>query len=303
MMTWLNILAAANPVDHIIDHPIGGQMKFSNVSLMLSVSALITLLIVVPAARRIQTGSSRSLEDFRTQGVMANLVEVICLYLRNEVFKPLLHDKTDRYIGILWTFFWFILVCNVMGLVPLIDLTSLVGHLTGIEVLGNHGHGYGGTATQSIWVTGALALVAFLLINLAGLATDPVGYFKHWTGGAPWYMWPIIIPVEFAGVFVKPVALALRLFANMSGGHIMLAVLFSFVPALIKALGAAGYAVALVPLAGATAIYMLEVLVAFIQAFIFTFLTGMFLGQLVAHGHDDHGHDHDHASGHEAHGH
>ena len=107
-------------------------------------------------------------------------------------------------------------------------------------------------------------------------------------------MWPIIVVVEFAGIFIKPIALAIRLFANMTGGHMMLAVLFSFVPMLIKGLGPVGYGVALVPLAGATAIYMLEVLVAVLQAFIFTFLTGMFLAQLIIHDHDhdeEHGHE------------
>ncbi len=290
MMTAVaSILAASNPVDHITDHAINHQMMFSNVTLMLIVASIVTMLIVIPAAKKIATGEARTLDDFRAQGAMANFVEVVCLYLREEVFRPILRHETDRYIPILWTFFWFILVCNVLGLMPFGDLT---GGIFGL----NHHHGFGGTATQSIWVTGALAFLAFLLINGVALAKDPVGYFKHMTGGAPWYMWPIIIPVEFAGVFVKPVALALRLFANMSGGHIMLAVLFSFVPSLIKALGPAGYGLALIPIAGATAIYMLEVLVAFIQAFIFTFLTGMFLGQLIVHG--DHDHDEAHGAAH-----
>lgn len=281
MMTLTGLLAASNPLDHVTDKPLGGSWVISNVTIMLVVSAAITAAIIIPAAKRIRVGEGRTTDDYRAQGLLANFVEAVCLYLRDEVFKPVLGKDTDKYIGILWTFFWFILVCNILGLVPLIDLT---GGIFGL----NHGHGIGGTATQSIWVTGTLAFCAFLLINIPPLIKDPVHYVIHLTGGAPWFMWPIIIPVELAGIFVKPFALALRLFANMTGGHVMLAVLFGFVPALVKGLGATGYAMSVIPIAGATAIYMLEVLVAFIQAFIFTFLTGLFLGQLIAHGHDDH---------------
>jgi F-type H+-transporting ATPase subunit a len=118
-----------------------------------------------------------------------------------------------------------------------------------------------------------------------------------------------MVPVELLGMVVKPVALALRLFANMTGGHIIIAVLLGFVPALIEALGPTGYALAILPLLGGVAINILEILVAFIQAFIFTFLTTLFLGQLVVHEHEEHheehgeeehehGHGHDHGHGH-----
>lgn len=284
MNSLVSLLAASNPLDHVTDKQLGGSWVISNVTIMLVVSSLITAAIIIPAAKRIRVGESKTTDDYRAKGLLANFVEAICLYLRDEVFKPVLGKDTDKYIGILWTFFWFILVCNLMGLVPLIDLT---GGLFGI----NNNHGIGGTATQSIWVTGALAFCAFLLINIPPLLKDPVHYVVHLTGGAPWFMWPIIIPVELMGIFIKPFALALRLFANMTGGHVLLAVLFSFIPALIQGLGTPGYALSIIPILGATAIYMLEVLVACIQAFIFTFLTGLFLGQLIAHGHDEHDHD------------
>ena len=279
--------AAGSPVGHVTDHPLIGWY-ISNVTVLLALATILTMLLIIPAARRIATGPARnSIDDYRAQGLLANFVEAVCLYLREEVFRPILHDQTDKYIPVLWTFFWFILICNLLGLVPLIDLT-----MAGYVAMGGDPrgwHGFGGTATQSIWVTGALALVAFIIINVTGLMKDPIGYFKHLTGGAPWFMWPIIIPVEAAGIFIRPIALALRLFANMTGGHVMLAVLFSFVWSLSNALGTVGHGLALIPLLGATAIYMLEVLVAFIQAFIFTFLTGLFLGQVLPH---DHAHDH-----------
>lgn len=332
-MNPMLILAASDPIAHVIDKPIltnhdGSLWWVSNVSVMLVLSALATLALILPAARRIRTGEARTLEDFRTEGISANLVESICLYLRDEVFRPVLGDDTDKYTPVLWTFFWFILICNLMGLIPFLDATLAVASLVNGEEWinswhpyvigasneavdsGKHSfHGIGGTATQSIWVTGALATVAFVFVNGTAFVKDPIGFCKHQTAGAPWFMWPIMIPVEIMAMFVKPVALALRLFANMTGGHIIIAVLLSFVPALIYSMGTAGYGLALLPLLGTVAINFLEVMVAFIQAYIFTFLSCLFLGQLVVHeheeGHGEHGEEHAHAHAHgaEAHAH
>ena len=279
----------ADPLGHVVDHSLPGMnWVISNATIMLVLSAIVTALVIIPAARRIATGPARTLDDLRAKGVFANLIETICVYLRDLVFRPVLHDQTDRFAPMLWTFFFFILFCNLLGLVPLIDLSLLVAKLTGYK--NPEFHGIGGTATQSIWVTGALAVVAFLFYNGVAIAKDPIGWARHMTGGAPWFMWPIMIPVEIIGMFVKPFALALRLFANMTGGHIIIAVLLGFTAALVDNLGAVGYGMSIIPILGATAIYILEVVVALIQAFIFTFLTCLFLGQLVVHHHDDHGH-------------
>jgi len=308
-MMWINMLAASDPIAHVVDSPLwtnesGTIWYISNVTVMLVVSAVVTCLLLIPAARQITTGPGGTIEDLRSRGLLANMVEAVCLYLREQVFRPVLGDQTDRYAPILWTFFWFILVANMLGLVPILDGTALLGKIIGIDI-GYHGHGIGGTATQSIWVTGALAVIAFTYWNVMGFTKDPVGYFKHLTAGAPFYMWPIMVPVEIIGMFVKPIALALRLFANMTGGHIIIAVLLSFVPALIIGFdgGAAGYGLAIIPLLGSVAIFLLEILVGFIQAFIFTFLSTLFLGQMVVHEHDDHeehGEDDGHGE-HEAH--
>jgi len=281
-------LAAANPVSHVVDKPwIEGELFgldvwwLSNVTFMLVVGALVTAGIVIPAARRIATGPGRGIEDLRAKGLWSNLVESVCLYMRDDVFRPVLGEQTDRYTPILWTFFWFILVSNLLGLIPLLDITAMFG-------LGPHGHGVGGTATQSIWVTGALSVVAFLFYVGTAFIKDPIGFMKHLTAEAPWFMWPIMVPVEIIGLLIKPLALAMRLFANMTGGHLVIAVLLSFIGPLITALGGIGYGVAILPLLGAVAINMLEVLVALIQAYIFTFLTCLFLGQLVVHEHEEH---------------
>lgn len=280
------VLAAANPIDHITDKPLIGGWLISNYTVMLVLNAIVTMLILIPAARRIATGKSGTIDDLRAKGLFANLVETICLYLRNDLFKPVLQEHTDRYTPMLWTFFWFILICNLMGLIPMLDITAAMGL--------NHGHGIWGTPTQSIWVTATLATISFFIVNGIGLLKDPVAFAKHLTGGAPVYMWPLMIPVELIGTFVKPFALALRLFANMTGGHIIIAVLLGFIPALIQWNGTWGTGLAIIPLIGTTAINVLEILVAFIQAYIFTFLTCVFLGQLIVH-------DEDHGEHHEAH--
>jgi len=290
-------LSSTNPVSHVTDKPIlviNDLWVISNVTVMLVISGILTLLVIVPAARRIATGKTGTLDDLRTRGTIANLVEAVCLYLRDELFRPVLGEQTDRYVAMLWTFFWFILINNLLGLVPLVDITAAMG-------LNEHTfkdddnkiqtivYGIGGTATQSIYVTSTLAVIAFLWFNSIAVFKDPIGFFKHLTAGAPMYMWPIMVPVEIAGTFVKPFALALRLFANMSGGHIIVATLLGFVVSLAAGMGGvAGHGLAIIPLVGAIAVYFLEILVAFIQAFIFTFLTCLFLGQLVVHPHDDH---------------
>ena len=290
VLTWT--LAAANPVGHVTDKPIYGQWLISNVTVMLVLSGLLTLLLIIPAAKKITSGRAGNLEDLQTRGTAANLVEAICLYLRDEVFRPVLHEQTDKYVPVLWTFFWFILISNLLGLVPLVDLLAAIG----INEYHDSYVGIGGTATQSIWVTGTLAAIAFVWFNGTALLKDPIGFAKHLTAGAPMYMWPIMIPVEIIGTFVKPFALALRLFANMTGGHIIVATLLSFVVALATGLGdVAGHGLAIIPLLGTIAIYFLEVLVAFIQAYIFSFLTCLFLGQLVVHAHEGEHPPHDEA--------
>ena len=293
------VLAAANPVGHVTDKPILPGYVVSNVTVMLVLSGLVTLLLIIPAARRIATGKTGTLDDLRAKGTLANFVEAICLYLRDDVFRPILGEQTDRYIPMLWTFFWFILVSNLLGLVPLVDITAAFG----INVRGGHAVGIGGTATQSIWVTGTLAAISFIWFNGSGFVKDPVGFLKHLTAGAPWYMWIIMVPVEIIGTFVKPVALALRLFANMTGGHIIVATLLSFVVGLGTGMrGAAGNGLAILPLLGTIAIYFLEILVAFIQAYIFTFLSGLFLAQLVVHHHEEHEHGDEHGAAAASHG-
>jgi len=287
---------AANPVGHVIDHPFivlenGWVLWSSNMTNML-VATLLVLAGGFYAASRVRTGAEGEGNDrYLAKDRFAQLIEVFFLYLREKVIRPLLHERTEKFTPYLLTLFFWILANNLLGLIPLLDIHNL----TFTELAAAHRAWIGGTATQNLWVTGALALIAGIVINIAGIrALGFKEYMNHMTGGAPVMAWPLLIPIEIMGFLViKPVALAIRLFANMTAGHILLAVLLSF-PAM--ALGASyliGVPVTIISVAGAVAIMFLELFVAFLQAFVFMFLTAVFLSQLAPHG--DHAHDHEHA--------
>lgn len=291
-------LAADNPVDHVVNHPFitsaDGWWLWSSHVGMLVLSGLIMLIVGPMVAKSIATGpESDGNERYLTKGKFAQTIEVICLYLREKAVRPLLGDRTDRFMPFLWTVFFFILVNNLLGLIPIMDILFLINK----DWKAEHRVPIGGTATGNIAVTAALAFVSFLVINAAGIKQLGLsGYLKHLTGGAPVAIWPILVPVEVMGIFIKPVALAIRLFANMTAGHVLLATLFMFVGMSLSAGLAIGAPVTLISCIGAFAITFLELFVAFLQAFVFMFLTAVFVSQLAHHG--DHDHDHDHAHDH-----
>ena len=309
-MLELVTLAADNPVDHVVPHPFPGldNWMWSNIQSNLIISAIILIVGGLLIARSIETGPQREGTDrYVTKNRFAHMVEVICLYLRDSVVRPLLHERTDRMMPFLWTIFFFILVNNLLGLVPLLDLQ----HLLFPAWKASHTAAVGGTATQSLAVTGALALIAGFAFNITGIRELGIKeYIKHQTGGVPITLpfLPIVLLVfviELVGnLFIKPVALAIRLFANMTAGHILLATLFLFVKMGAAAGPAIGLPVGLVSFLGSIAIYFLEIFVAFLQAFVFMFLTTVFISLLSHHGDHDHdhahdqlGHDHDHDHG------
>jgi F-type H+-transporting ATPase subunit a len=298
-------LGADDPLGHvvnaasIVNHD--GYWLWSDNQGALVLSGLIIILVGLFAASRIRTGPQKDgANAYIPRGKFAHMIEVLCVYLREEVIRPLLHDRTDRFTPLLLTFFFFILVNNLIGLTPIRDLFHAL-HLPS---------GYiGGTATQNIWVTGTLAVLAALLFNVAAIARlGPVGFVQHMTGGLPWYMFPIallLLVIEAAGQFIiKPFALALRLFANMTAGHVLIASILGFAGVAIASMtSGGGYgangAITIVSVLAATAMMFLELFVAFLQAFVFMFLTTIFIS-LMDH-HDEHGHEHEHghAHGHE----
>jgi F-type H+-transporting ATPase subunit a len=245
----------------------------SNNIITLSISA-VAMLIIFPLITRAYQRREHVPTGTR------NFFEVILIYVREEVARPVLGEQTDRFVPFLWTLFFFILFNNLMGLLPLDVLT---GWFMGPMRL----HPIGGTATANIWVTGALAVIAFAMWQVNGIrANGLMKYLKHFTGGAPLYMAPIMVPLEFIGMFIKPFALAIRLFANMFAGHMVLAVLLMFTATAFAAGATIGWAVSIVVVLASVAMMCLELFVAFLQTYIFVFLTAMFIAQLVVHEHE-----------------
>lgn len=282
----IELLAAASPIDHVTDKTVAGELTMHMVSLGLAF--VVGMGVLLLSAKSISTGKEHlGTPRFLTKGRLAQLVEVITLYLLENTIRPVLKEDSDRFTPFLLSLFFFVLTCNLMGLIPIMDLQHLVGHFTTFD---DHYAFVGGTATSSLGVTAGLALFSFIAIQYQGFRSLGVkGWCVHLAGGAPLYLLPIMLPVELFGLFIKPVALAIRLFANMLGGHTLLAVTAGFgVTAwqMSEANWAITGGIELVAVVAAILISFLELFVAFLQAFIFMFLTSVFIGQMT-HFHDD----------------
>ncbi len=275
---------AANPISHVTDVTVwapGGVTILTRHILMQLTAALLLLLIMPRLVRRM----SKNVEA-PTGGL--NGLEAICQYFREDVARPALGEHTDRFVPYIWSAFFYVLFCNLLGLIPFDAWSEAIFHHTY----------YGGTATGNIWTTATLAICTLIMIVLNGLRLQGKAYLAHFCPGPLWLA-PLLVPVEIIGLVAKIFALAVRLFANMLAGHILLAVLLSFIGSAGLALGfGAGYiGVGVASMLGSVAINLLEIFVAFLQAFIFTFLTTLFIGQAVNiehHGDEEHG-EHAHA--------
>ncbi len=193
----------------------------------------------------------------RPRGFASGL-EAVVLYVRNEVILANVGPGGAGYAPLLLTFFFFILTANLLGLVP-----------------------YGSTVTGNISVTATLAIISFIVIEIAGMRALGKGYVNtviYWPheGNIAMriFLSLILTPVELIGKFTKPFALAIRLFANMTAGHVMVLALIG----IIFTFGS--YIIAPVPLAMTLAIMLFEVFVALLQAYIFTMLVSVFIGQI-----------------------
>jgi F-type H+-transporting ATPase subunit a len=218
----------------------------------------------------------------------SNMLEAVCEYLRKEVAEPVLHEHTDRFIKYVWSVFFFVLTLNILGLLPIPVISNLFGtHL-------------GGTATGNIWVTATLAVMTMAMMVVNGLRLGGTAYLAHFFPGPLWLK-PLLGLVEIIGLIAKVFALAVRLFANMIAGHILLAVLLSFIGMAGAKSAGLGLGIGLIVVSGSVAINFLELFVAFLQAFIFTFLTTLFIGMSVVLHHDENEGGHAHGHGAEAH--
>lgn len=287
----------ADVLSHVLDKTIAGGDSFGLTmnTVTLLVGFPLFLLFMHAATKSIALGhESEGNERYITKGRLGQVIEVIVIGLRDQFIKPQLGDQTNRFLPLLLTLFFFILWFNLFGLVPLIDVQYLVGYIA----LGPENYDglkyIGGTATGRLATNAALALVVFLVWNLHGIKSNGLGgWLHHFLGGAPLYLAPIMIPVEIIGAFVKPIALTIRLFANMTAGHVLLAAIIGFIGMALGGLGLlAGAPIALVAFIAAVLVFFLEVFVATLQAFVFMFLTAVFIAQMSHHEHDDHAHEH-----------
>jgi F-type H+-transporting ATPase subunit a len=224
-----------------------------HVVMMLLAATLCALtLITAAAAHRRHTHAVG-----RPRGFAAG-IEAMVLYLRNEVVLPNVGHHGNAFVPFVLTLFFFILFANLLGLIP-----------------------YGSTATGNISVTAMLAIITFIVVEVAGMRAQGVGYLNtiiYWNKDLPIAMRVpmalIMSPVEVIGKFTKPFALAIRLFANKTAGHIVVLALVGLIFTFANLAAGA-------PLLMAVAIMVLELFVAFLQAFIFSLLSAVFIGQMV----------------------
>jgi F-type H+-transporting ATPase subunit a len=177
-----------------------------------------------------------------------NALEVLVLFIRDEVVKPNFHEKTDKFLPFFLSLFTVILFSNLLGLLP-----------------------WGASATGNVNVTAGLALCSLTLIIGMGIKENGIGGFlQHFAPpGVPLWLMPLMILIEIVSFFIRPFALTIRLFANMLAGHAVLAVLLGLIISLWFAVPS---------LAVATGVFLLEIIVALIQAYIFIMLTATFAG-------------------------
>ena len=218
------------------------------------------LVFLVVAAAIVLVVTRLALRSYRKGGVptgMGAAVETIVLFIRDEIAEKNIGHDGRVYTPLLCSFFFFILIAALIGLMP-----------------------FSATSTGNVSVTLGLAIVSFAAMQYAGISKyGLVGHFKNLVPpGLPVWLLPIMVPVEILSMFTKPFALMVRLFANMLAGHMVITALLMLIPLMAAINAAFGWAVVPVSLGLALFIMILELLVALIQAYIFTLLTAIFIG-------------------------
>jgi F-type H+-transporting ATPase subunit a len=266
-----------NPLEHAMDHftvelpwgrvvdlpkiplPGGHVFEVTRFMVMEVVAASLIILIMIPLARHV---AKRPV----SRGALMNAFEALVLFIRDKVARPSIGGHgADDFVPYLLTVFFFILVNNLLGLVP-----------------------SGASATGNINVTIVLALCTFGAVMYAGMRES--GVVGFWIKLVPSmdvpkplkvFLWPLMFVIELAGLLIRHFVLAVRLFANMLAGHVVLGVILGFI---LLAEGSLSYIVAPASVIGVVLLSFLELLVAFLQAYIFTLLSALFIGS-AAHPH------------------
>jgi F-type H+-transporting ATPase subunit a len=276
-----------------LDHPLVHLPKVFGIDFSVTKHVFMVWLVAALLFVTVTWIVRRYLRHERDQPVprgFMNALEAVVEFIRDSIVQPNVGSKWVRtWTPLLLTLFFFILAGNVVGLVPAFDLLALVNHtvlhLPAESFLSQITHG-GTTATGNFNVTAALATVTFLTIIVAGVRAH--GFVKHWMNmvptGLPWPIYILLIPIEIMGMFVRPFALTMRLAANMTGGHIAILAILSFVFMFTELFGhaAAGIGVGLVlSLPLAVGVSGLEIIVVLVQAYVFTLLTAVFIGMAI----------------------
>lgn len=230
---------------HLADSPIArlGPLALTKHLLMMWIAGAIALVFTAVAAR--------------TRGKLRTTADFVVSFVKDDIVQPYLHGSTLAYLPYFLTLFIMIFLMNLLGLVP-----------------------FGATATGNMSVTAGLSVLTFLLIQAAGIHAH--GFFHHFGNlvphGVPMVLAPLIFLLEVMGFVTKSLALCVRLFANMTAGHIVLLLFLGLILLFGQQKPAVGLAVAPIAVLLSLGLMMLELIVALIQAYVFTLLTAIFVG-------------------------
>jgi F-type H+-transporting ATPase subunit a len=267
---------SANPLDHVVDHPsielpwfsgphyelkldipLFGGLQITRFMIMELIVAVLMIALLVPVVRHIS-------RNHVSRGWFVNMFEAVLLFIRDQVARPAIGGHAaDRFLPYLWTVFFFILFNNLLGMFP-----------------------GGASATGNINVTFILAIMTLVVVVSAGMRESGVAGF--WLALVPHLdvprilkpaLWVLMFFIEVVGLLIRHVVLAVRLFANMFAGHVVLSVILGFT--LMAWSSMAFFLVMPVSVGGALCLSLLELFVAFLQAYVFTFLSALFIGSAV----------------------
>jgi F-type H+-transporting ATPase subunit a len=265
-----------NPLDHVVDHPSielpwfqgphyelkwdlpsFGPVQITRLMLMELIAAVLIVVFVIPVVRHISRNKV-------SRGSFMNMFEAVLLFIRDQVARPAIGGHAaDRFLPYLWTVFLFVLFNNLLGMFP-----------------------GGASATGNINVTLVLAVMTLVVVLSAGMRES--GMVGFWLAIVPHldvpillkpFLWPLMFFIEVAGLLIRHFVLAVRLFANMFAGHLVLAVVLGFT--VMAWPSVAFYLVMPVSIFGVICLSLLELFVAFLQAYVFTFLSALFIGAAV----------------------
>jgi F-type H+-transporting ATPase subunit a len=224
------------------------------------VCAILLVAVFVRLANRVRKGGL-------ARGSFWNMAEGMLEFLREKVIRPAIgeHDA-DRFVPLLWTMFFFILTCNLIGLVP-----------------------WSGSPTGSFGVTIALAIIVFLTVLMSGMMR--FGFIGYWKNLVPHMdlpfaalivLWPAIFFIEVLGLLIRHAVLGFRLLANMAAGHLVLAAILGLIVVAAESTGTGQWlTVTVIAVIGTALLSLLELFVAFLQAYVFTFLSALFIGMAI----------------------